>query len=363
MLSFQQPQLFTDGRDFSFYIHRSVTDYLPHRIVHALGDGYCKYKELHRVAGLTIGCSFMPRWLSDIQGALVGAAVAALSVAPIMIPTQIYLGEGLLHFPAKPVSIEGCSHMYNMSKEFLKTVKVPEETTWPVGPTRQVTFRTSTLSSSLQRFIRWFLQGWCPLHIPDFLFVVHADFCDLRPYCRLSRCSFLGRTWNEWTIVLLRRSLADGCLGELTFRRTEETMFSLLILRWGKHSKVWWELINYRYFFLPSGPWRNAETLGNSYVKNVLRAPIFFNIRNFGTKRDRTKKLKSNSLISWRSNDFISWFSYVHLSVSKLRRCKKIETRNTSLTAVLPRVQMRQLLRHPTTHPWHIWTTEKQRKH
>jgi len=27
-------------------------------------------------------------------------------------------------------------------------------------------------------------------------------------------------------------------------------------------------------------------------VKNVLRAPIFLNFRNFGTKRDTTKKLK-----------------------------------------------------------------------
>ena len=30
-------------------------------------------------------------------------------------------------------------------------------------------------------------------------------------------------------------------------------------------------------------------------VNYVLRAPIFLNSRNFGTKRDTTKKLKSNS--------------------------------------------------------------------
>ena len=68
-------------------------------------------------------------------------------------------------------------------------------------------------------------------------------------------------------------------------------------------------------------------------VKVVLRAPIFWNFRNFGTKWDTTKKLKSKSYISWRSNDFISCFSCVYLSVSKLRRCKKIGARSTLLTA------------------------------
>jgi len=71
----------------------------------------------------------------------------------------------------------------------------------------------------------------------------------------------------------------------------------------------------------------NSHVLTESYsrisrsfvleVKNVLRAPIFLNFRNFGTTRGTTKKLKSNSQISRRSNDFISCFSYVYLPVSK----------------------------------------------
>ena len=56
----------------------------------------------------------------------------------------------------------------------------------------------------------------------------------------------------------------------------------------------------------------------------IARSNWFLNFRNFGTKRDTANKLKSNSLVSWRSNDFISCFSDVYLSVSKLRWFKKI---------------------------------------
>lgn len=55
-----------------------------------------------------------------------------------MFPAQVYLGQGLLHFPAKPVSVEGCTQMYNVSQEFINSVKVPEETIWGMGPIRQV---------------------------------------------------------------------------------------------------------------------------------------------------------------------------------------------------------------------------------
>ena len=44
---------------------------------------------------------------------------------------------------------------------------------------------------------------------------------------------------------------------------------------------------------------RSTYSLGNGSVvpsvNYILRAPIFLNFRNFGTKRDTTKKLKSNS--------------------------------------------------------------------
>jgi len=69
-----------------------------------------------------------------------------LSAVSIVIPTQVYLGQGLLHFPAKPVSVEGCTQMYNVSQEFINSVKIPEETLWPMGPTRQVTAKYQFLA-------------------------------------------------------------------------------------------------------------------------------------------------------------------------------------------------------------------------
>ena len=43
---------------------------------------------------------------------------------------------------------------------------------------------------------------------------------------------------------------------------------------------------------------------GTSSQKSIYRSN-FLNLRNFGTKRDTTKKLGSNLWISWRSGDFI----------------------------------------------------------
>jgi len=80
--------------------------------------------------------TFLDNFLLVIQGALVGAGVAAIAIAPVMFLTQIYISQNRLQFPAKPIFLDHCTQIYNVSQEFIDSIEIPEEAFWPRGPTR-----------------------------------------------------------------------------------------------------------------------------------------------------------------------------------------------------------------------------------
>jgi len=71
-----------------------------------------------------------------VQGALVGAAAAVACIAPIVIGSQYSISKGLLYFPSKPLTTEGCTEMFNESYVTLKNVTPVSYNPVPYGPTR-----------------------------------------------------------------------------------------------------------------------------------------------------------------------------------------------------------------------------------
>jgi len=68
-------------------------------------------------------------------------------------------------------------------------------------------------------------------------------------------------------------------------------------------------------------------------VKREITAPIFLNLQNFETERDRSEKHEIKSLDLQEISQFDLCFIVVSSFVAKLREFKKIGTVNTFLTA------------------------------
>jgi len=67
---------------------------------------------------------------------LVGAAAAVAGVAPIIIGAQYSIVKGLLHFPTKPFSTEGCTERFDVSSNYVRNLTLSSQTRIPYGPTR-----------------------------------------------------------------------------------------------------------------------------------------------------------------------------------------------------------------------------------